>query len=425
MKKILIISSFFYPRNTIGALRYTKIAKYLHLNEYTVDVVALNSTNYSDYKFEYANTVSYIKPIGICTKLLNRKTKSHNIKTNGGKYTKPSKITRYLINFKSIVITLLSFISEVEFSKTYLKMGIDFSQYDVVISTYGGTGNILIAKKIKELNKNILWIMDLRDYVYQPTDNFIGKMYLRKFYQRNCKMCDINFTVTDGLKQRYEKFGKPTYLIHNGYDLEDKKHLEYKPDVKFSIVYAGSLYGGKRSIKVLFQIIRELIDERLIDENLIKFTYLGNEFIYIEDLGKKYNISSMIENRGYVDREKSLEVQNNSDIIVVLNWNNKNYNGVIPAKIYEAMLLKKPLITIVNGNLINSEVKDMIQKYNLGYCYEEMNHTVEYIELKKYLLELYLEYTVGKRNSFLPNSNINRFNYSNLVKKIINLIESH
>ena len=86
MKKILIVSYLFAPYNTIGAIRPTKIAKYLTVQGVSVDVITGLPKNNIDEKLKNdiknVNKVITIKHGPTIQKINNKVTSTVNKKQN-------------------------------------------------------------------------------------------------------------------------------------------------------------------------------------------------------------------------------------------------------------------------------------------------------------------------------------------------------
>src|SRR5699024_7303069 len=109
---------------------------------------------------------------------------------------------------------------------------------------------------------------------------------------------------------------------------------------------------------LLFSGIRELIKEGQISENEIQFTYAGPNFNWLLGQAQKYKMENILINHGVISRDVALKLQFNSDVVLVATWNENKIDGkgILPGKIYEAIMLKKPLLSIVSGQVPNSEI---------------------------------------------------------------------
>lgn len=113
-------------------------------------------------------------------------------------------------------------------------------------------------------------------------------------------------------------------------------------------------------------------------------------------------------------------------MLVVATWNEKNYEGVMTGKIYEYLLANKPIIGIISGKLSSSALAGLIKSCNIGIAYEYVNDKQDYIMLKWYLTKCFMEILKAGSISFKPNLEaIQKFDYRNIVKEIIQIYNEH
>jgi len=129
---------------------------------------------------------------------------------------------------------------------------------------------------------------------------------------------------------------------------------------------------------------------------------------------------------GYVARQDSLSIQNQSHLVVVNTWNTEKDQGVIPGKVYECFLLKKPTLAITNGTVPNSELGKMIVKSGLGFSIETMLEETE-------ANEKFEEFFMGLYDSVANKSGINmpldfdyieQFNYKNITNRLMAIMSA-
>jgi hypothetical protein len=166
MKRVLFVSYFFYPDNAIGAVRSTKILKYLSKSHnFSCDVLTIENDAIKDY-FD-ANQVYYTNKFVIKTKSKNLGKISIQKKQNFSEFKKNSiKLKNIKSKLRKIKNFLNQYIIFYKSKKTIKKM--DIMCYDAIFSTYGPSVNHLIGRFVKKLHKNIIWIADFRDPVYVP-----------------------------------------------------------------------------------------------------------------------------------------------------------------------------------------------------------------------------------------------------------------
>lgn len=146
-KNILIISYYFGPRNVIGAIRATKIAKYLQRDEYNVDVIALECDEKNEdeiLKKDVENiNIFYLKHSKSYTFFKNNILDKYIQKRNSiSKETNINKSTSANTNYKlkTIINFVLSIYQSIDFknkSKKIIRKLLKEKKYSNVYCTYG------------------------------------------------------------------------------------------------------------------------------------------------------------------------------------------------------------------------------------------------------------------------------------------------
>lgn len=154
------------------------------------------------------------------------------------------------------------------------------------------------------------------------------------------------------------------------------------------------------------------------------FNYAGNEFYSVLDNAKRFGLEEILNNFGRVDRCKSLEIQRSSHPLVLVSWNTSTEKGVVTGKLLEYMMMGKPVIGLISGEVAGSEVKQIIKACNIGEVYEEAISHKDLNRLKQYLLFQYNNYREKRDIYYLPNqAAIDTFAYSKIVNRLVKLFE--
>ena len=111
-------------------------------------------------------------------------------------------------------------------------------------------------------------------------------------------------------------------------------------------------------------------------------------------------------------------------MLILATWNTEKECGVFPGKLLEYMLIGKPIVTTVTGDVPDSEVAQVVREGNLGIVYEEVNSEADFAKLKEYILTQYNYKVSGKELPFNPEQSVlDRYNYDTIIKRIEALIE--
>jgi len=406
--KILIISRYFNPSQKIGAIRPTKIAKYLFNLGHDISIIIYDDTKKGFYLIENIDSTDFENTFSLIKK--EKPNSKNNIKR------KHSFIYDKIYPYYSLIHDLRDYYA----FKKNLKI---LKSYDAVFSTFSTHSSHLIARKYKVKFKNTVWISDFRDLPNQEGTPYFIKLYNKFFLRKICNLANLITVVSDGMAndKQISKYQNKILKLSNGYDKSDlhikcKTNFEFELNNKINFTYTGQLYNGKRDFSPLFKILSEIIDENPTFNNKFRVNYAGSDFMYILMNARKYNLESILVNWGSISREHSLKLQEISDFLLISTWNTKREKGIVTGKLYEYMLSNKPVLGFVSGEVKNSEIKKIISKTRIGYTFEEADFLLSHTEMKKFILD-----TIKKPNNHLKNLNtleIKSYDYEYIAKRL-------
>lgn len=429
--RILFLSYYFGPQNSVAAIRTTKFIKYLHNMGYAFDVICGPAISVDPI---LANDVTKIPNINVIhgSRFFEKKIKGSTTKSPDGATSKKIGLVKKIIykilpNAPSVYLDNYNSIIWFYNAKRIVSNKIKSQKYDVIISSYGPISSHLLGRYAKKKTKT-LWIADYRDAMIQGH----LKGFLRYLYEKEqhklLKQSDLNFCVSAGLARHLSGLEPKSkiYVITNGFDLADSMAVRrsVQSSAKLIFSYCGTLYGGKRDITLFFSLLKELIDEKKIEKEALEFLYAGDDYPFLLDRAEEYGLVDILVNKGAVSRDQSMRITSNSDIALLLTWNTKKSQGIVTGKLYELFLLKKTILGFVSGSVMNSEVKLMIEQARAGVVYEQASPE-SYEVMKNTLLSLYRKKRV-KESIVQPYNQdyIERFNYSIIVKEIDRIIRT-
>lgn len=413
MKRILIISELFYPKNAIGALRPTKIRKYLTEKGYTVDVITKSFAEKDSIENGRIWRIDAVADTSVGVTAASRLSDKSLIK-----------------ELKRAKRTLISIKSSKHYCRDVMRFidthPVPISEYNAIFTTFGPVSSVLIGLELKKRYPDIKWLCDFRDPMVVEEVSVFLKPYMRSLQNRACRAADKIIAVSDGYLKRICNgcYAEKSYMIPNGYDPSDMPDIpSEKADGALHFAYVGTLYEGKRKITPLFRALRELADEGKINIEKICFDYAGNDFMFLNEQAKSYNMSEILKNHGKLSRADCLALQKAADFLVLCTWNNRGEEGVFPGKFLEYMLFNKPIIALVDGNLANSEVACVMREGNFGTACETAGGERDYAALKAYIEKQYSLFEQNKSLDFAPSQKVlNRYNYENIIRRIEELI---
>ena len=393
--------NLFAPHNDSGAIPNTKLIKYLARQDVRITLVTKAVT--PDMVIDEALLpveMDRIRTIRVDHSQLFRRTMeaSRNRITDNGVKLKMKSETRPL---RSKVVNILK--------NTYLptrdrdwflrataaiRRELAGEHFDCVYSTFPNEVNHVLARWVMGQGMADRWIADFRDpmfYQYHDAHN----LRRLKRQHRIEREADLVTIVSEGARSKFRCEGvaeEKLICIPNGFDPEDAAQTVGTPtDGMLRIFYAGTLYAGRRDFSVVFRAISELHREGLVEPERIRFEYAGNEWPVMRSFAEQYGLPACCITPGFIPRSRVLELLGEADCTAVCTHNTKTDQGVVTGKVFELLLVGKPIVTVVNGDTADSELAAIVRDCHAGPVYEQPTHDRDYPALKQWLLDTYRE----------------------------------
>lgn len=428
--KILLITRSFAPDSSIASKRLSYFAKYL--SEYGHEIYVIRSG------------LIFFKPD---TDLAENTRKCHIFSYEGqnsdaecydrgdyfqkDKNSNKSSVMKTVSPYREFAKSIYHNVRDI--SKFYIQDGRrirdkilsiyndtpELRSFDIVLSTFSPVG-CLQAGRIISQREGCKWIVDFRDLMDNSTlpqslriiNNFAQKKYLK---QADYCLC-VSYGNAVKLASEYKgKYAEKVFCVYNGYINQPMERIPIFPEKKLRICYTGTLHSGKRCATPLFKALKRL---NIPAEDVI-IDYAGKECDVLIKDAESFGYAGSVINHNVLSRTETSQLQASSDLFLVISWNTKNDQGILTGKFYEALQHKKPIIAIVSGDVPNSELKMLIDTYNLGICYEEATKEESEDMLKDYVFRQYRHKQAGKMLDYSPDPEVfNQFEYGNIVKKL-------
>ncbi len=212
---------------------------------------------------------------------------------------------------------------------------------------------------------SVPWVLEYRDlWTEHP---YYGEPFWRRAVERRLEArwtqsvagyVTVTRTWANWLKRR----GKPVILAMNGFDPADYA-CPMPPDTDprtLSLIYAGALYGAKRDPSPLFQAIADLGPDKT--RLRVRFHTPGpNE---VASLAARYGLEDpVVQSLPPVPRQKILELEQRSSLLLLLRWDDPREDSVIAGKLFEYIGARRPILSI---GRTRGEAADLIVENKLG-----------------------------------------------------------
>lgn len=364
--KILIISSFFPPQNSIASLRPYSWAKYWSRAGHDVTVVTIPKKETPiDLKMDLHGFQVLTVPIPGMDWVRKRinPNEEHTQKTSN---LEPQLLPEKTFSVRKIIKNALLQIQKKYgiFSACRMPDVLDFwskpvlkklgsQEWDLVISTSGPYGVHAPAYTLRSFGLAKRWIADWRDpwvdnHIYSGLAGFrIIENILEK---RWCNAADMLTTVSEPLALNLrKKYGDKVEVIYNGFDPEDYSDIPegniFEGGARFNIVYTGSLYAGFRDPSPLFSAIANLDKQKKISPDIIQMIFCGAN-ADPSNIAKSLGVEKYVKYEGVLPRGKALQMQRDATALVLLEFESKETRGILTGKMFEYLFAGPKILGI-------------------------------------------------------------------------------
>lgn len=440
-KNVLMVAYHFPPMSGSGVFRPHKFAKYLPEFGWRPIVVAADrprsNWRYTDQSLldeipDCVDVVRITDPVGTMQKLTLLEEKDvllpflHDVLKED---PEAEEIFSSFLQSKVGTMEMLVFpCAELLWTYQvvrYIEENLDIQQIQGVYTTSEPNSSHLAGYYLKK-KYGLPWVADYRDpwtanaYLMLDTAQPRGRLAccLERILLR---YADCNIVVGDEMRQDYiQRFGLPEekiVSITNGYDEADFEGLTLptKPEDHFTINYSGILYV-RQDINVLLEPLRQLVEEGQIDQALVKFRIAGESREYEpKAVAKQFGLEAIIDETGYVSHKRALQLNLESNLLLLLIGDDDKYKGVFSSKIFDYLRSGRPILAFAPKN---GEVDRTLCETGHGKAYR----SGELPGIKAMILQEYKRWRSGRLPPLLHSPAIDKFERKALTEKLAQIL---
>jgi glycosyltransferase involved in cell wall biosynthesis len=186
---------------------------------------------------------------------------------------------------------------------------------------------------------------------------------------------------------------------------------------KFTITYTGTIYTGKQDPSKLFTALRDLISGGTIDPKDVEVRFYGYKEGWLAREIEGYGLSGIVKQHGVVPRRIVFGKQKESQLLLLLNWEDPKGKGVYTLKIFEYLAAQRPILA--TGGSGDDVIKDLLDETKAGMYGSKVE------DIKSILSDLYSEYKLkGKISYNGDRAEINKYSYREMAKKFAEILDS-
>jgi glycosyltransferase involved in cell wall biosynthesis len=302
-----------------------------------------------------------------------------------------------------------------EAGRTELRKG----GYDVILSSSSPITAHIVAAELKR-EFGLPWVAEYRDPWSLNHNHPLGPM-MRSFdgllERRTIGQADSIVTVTEewasDLRRMFPRI--PVSCLPIGFESGDG--VKVRPTDKFTITHTGQFYHGKQNPFLFLDSIARLVKEDKMDVRRLDVRFYGPPDSALQGHIEHLGLSDVVHQYGIVTREEAQARQRESQVLLMLNWEDRRQSGVSSLKLVEYFSTGRPILN--SGGYRESLMAKMVEQTRTGItaC------TVE--EIMDALMVYYAEYLcsgiVEERGN---HSEISRYNFDNIAFNYARLLST-
>lgn len=382
MKRVLVVSYYYPPYGSVGATRVSKMTRYLaeHGWEATVLTVAHDDRPEEidlEIPVERIHRVRQAFDVTALPRwLMGRKTVEKQ-RFGSGRGWKADALWRVSLVYRNVACFPDPQIGWLHPAVREGRRILAEIQPDVILSSSFPNTSHLVARRLA-IESGVPWVAEMRD-LWTDNHNFQRFRPLRAIEQelerRTIGKADAIVTVSDVWAELLRhRFGKPTYVVPNGFDPSDYSEQAPPAAGLFTLVYTGMFYNGKQNPDPLLEAVAALSRAGVINPRTFRLQLVGHYLGPVLARAEVAGVLPFVTLDSPVPYRESLRRQRGATALLFLDWADPNESGWYSAKIYEYLGARRPVLSIGPHH---SVVARLLEQTRAGVVAESSLETVE------------------------------------------------
>jgi glycosyltransferase involved in cell wall biosynthesis len=377
-KRVLIVSFYFPPANSVAAVRVGKFAKYLP--QFGWEPVVLTADTSKDQpqglpvEIDEANV--FRTPYFALYSSLYQNLKGNQVNTSEAAsrkfYWKEPAYRAVRLAQPIYTLSILApIISDpIGWYPHAIKKGrelLNKYEFDAIFSSYAPSTSHFVARRLHKIS-GIPWVAEFRD-LWALNHNARTTRFLRyltcRLERRLMKRSSLLVAASEPAAAQLAKlhFKKATPIL-NGFDQDD-----YVEDIpltsKFTITYTGQIYTGKQDPTLLCRVLKESRGEGKISPSNFEARFFGGgSLAVVKQLIERYVLNDLVKVYDHVPFRESVKRQKESSVLLMLKWNDPMEKAIYTGKLFEYLGAKRPILAV--GSFADEYVDNVIIESGTG-----------------------------------------------------------
>jgi glycosyltransferase involved in cell wall biosynthesis len=219
------------------------------------------------------------------------------------------------------------------------------------------------------------WVADLRDQWVEDSERRLPTRFHRKFHARleslvihkADRVVTTTRRMTADLRERHPGIRSDRIrTITNGFDSVDLPEGMRTNGIGFLAVHAGTFYA-ERTPAPLFQALHAVRSRNKAVSKDLRVELYGPKDARTVQLIRRFGLDDMVQHRGYVSHPEVLERLAAANLLVLIVHSNDVGRIAIPAKVFEYMALRRPILALAPSG---SETAELLCESGCGVVVE-------------------------------------------------------
>lgn len=384
MRRVLVISYFYPPFSSVGGTRVSKLTRYLPSFGWEPMVL---TTAHDDRPADM--------PLEIPERLVYRVNQRFDVlrgprallgskQVEGRRFTTSGSPSRLLWRMGMLYRNIVCFPDPqmgwygpavAEGTRLTLELRPDA----ILSSSLPNTAHVVASAVSRRTG--IPWIAEFRD-LWTDNHNFrriaplcaVERILERTTLSRAAALVTVSEVWADTLRRR---FGKPTYVVPNGFDPVDYPAMAPPESGPFELIYTGMFYDGKQNPAPLVQAIAAMRRDGVITPETFHLRLIGHYLSPVVGAAQAEGVEDFVHVGRPVSYRESLGVQRRATALLFFDWNDGREKGWYSAKIYEYLGARRPILSVGPHGTAVSALLDRTRAGLVGATAHEVRGILE------------------------------------------------
>jgi len=349
--RILLVSYYFPPFNTIGAVRVGKTAAHLRRLGHEVRVLTARDQPLLpslplEIPSEHVTATAWLdvnRPIEMVLGGRRRVAERGFAPPAVGRswFKRLGALYRSLLNLPDGQIGWLPFALAAGH-----KLCREF-QPELILASSTPPTSLLVGAALAKQHA-IPWVAELRDlwvgelgYSHPAWRRWFEKRLERRVLASAAGMVTVSEPLARQLRAEHRQ---PVAIVLNGFDPHDFARPAPTPSsaLPLRLVYTGMIYEGRRDCESLLAALAELGPEAA----QIRVEFYGRYLSNVQALATQYGVGHLVETHASVGYREALALQQSADLLLMLLERGPRARGAYSGKLFEYLGARRPILAL-------------------------------------------------------------------------------